>query len=380
VSAVSGPDSFLAEAMAEIAAQASDLQGSDRLAPGCVVDLDRRFAAIAADPDRLAREVEAGALSVPQSYRWRHGAVAPSSGPVSGSSQGLRRLARGAARRSISAARRVAGPRLRSLERQTLDRGGRAAESVFTRGQVTAEHARRLASSGGRSSRVDRVSPAGRSLPAPAPRTRGQSGSAAIGSDTPSLGASLVADWVLERIGRGPGGRVLHVECGEGALVRKMAALGYEVAGADPAAPPSEGIARAGALECLGAERRSSLDALILSGATEEVTPASARALAHLASRRLRAGGVVALVSCHPATHAESDPISSDLAVRHPLHPVTWCHLLAHYGFGEITVFDPSDSQPSGSQPSDSQPSEAPHTVAGGQLYGVAARLAGGNR
>ncbi|MGA8682460.1 MAG: hypothetical protein WB592_18425, partial [Acidimicrobiales bacterium] len=149
-------------------------------------------------------------------------------------------------------------------------------------------------------------------------------------------------DWALERLGRGSGGRVLHVECAEGGLVRRMAAVGYEATGADPAADTSESILRGGALERLGVERRSSLGGLVLSGVTEEVSPASARAIAHLASSRLRPGGVVVIVSAHPRRPSDDDPITSDLTRRRPLHPVTWCHLLARYGFGEITVFDPS--------------------------------------
>ena len=34
------------------------------------------------------------------------------------------------------------------------------------------------------------------------------------------------------------------------------------------------------------------------------------------------------------------DPVAADLASGRPMHPVTWCHLLAHYGLSELTMFD----------------------------------------
>jgi hypothetical protein len=144
----------------------------------------------------------------------------------------------------------------------------------------------------------------------------------------------------------------LHVECGEGGLVRRLATLGFDATGADPAAEPTDTILRGGALEHLGGERRSSLGGLVLSGVTEEVSPASARALAHLAASRLRDGGVVVVVSSHPIASVGADPITSDLALRHPLHPVTWCHLLARFGFREITVLDRAGGSGAGSSTS----------------------------
>jgi 2-polyprenyl-3-methyl-5-hydroxy-6-metoxy-1,4-benzoquinol methylase len=42
-------------------------------------------------------------------------------------------------------------------------------------------------------------------------------------------------DWITERLGRVPGGRVLHIECGDGALVRRLNEAGFRATGADPA-------------------------------------------------------------------------------------------------------------------------------------------------
>jgi hypothetical protein len=174
-----------------------------------------------------------------------------------------------------------------------------------------------------------------------------------IGASDPDRSTAALADWAVERIGRGPGGRVLHVECADGSLVRRMGALGFDAAGADPAAHTgSETIVRAGALERLATERRSSLGGLVLSGFTDAVSPASARAVAHLAAVQLQPSGIVVIVSAHPPRPEDGDPITSDLAVRRPLHPVTWCHLLARYGFGEITVSDAAGDLPGPAGPS----------------------------
>ena len=59
----------------------------------------------------------------------------------------------------------------------------------------------------------------------------------------------------------------------------RLAALGFDAAGADPEAAPSAAIRRAGPLERLRSERHS-LDGLILSGVTDDLTPATAHALA----------------------------------------------------------------------------------------------------
>ncbi|HXY43143.1 MAG TPA: hypothetical protein VEH29_03055 [Acidimicrobiales bacterium] len=363
---------IVADAISEVVAEADRLRASGRLPAGYEEDLDGRFAAVASDPEALARQVDGGALTRPQAYRFRQ---SDSAGRAqldvpAGGRRGLRqmaasashrslRTAEGVGRRGATAARRVAGPRLRSLQRQTLDQAGRLAEVLATRAQVSADHARRLASSGGSSSRLDRLLPGGRTLPPAPTRAAGSSGSARVGCSQPDTSAAALADWALERIGRGPGGRVLHVECADGGLVRRMAACGYDAAGADPAAVASGRIARGSALERLGAERRSSLGGLVVSGMTDQVSPASARAIAHLASSRLQSGGVVVIVSAHPRPPGGDDPITSDLSLRRPLHPVTWCHLLARYGFAEITVFDPAGTSAAG---------------APGALYAVAGR------
>jgi hypothetical protein len=366
------PEHDLVEvAIREILTAADAARVDGRLATGFEDELARTFESIARDPESLERAVEAGALSARQLYRSDH-ERAPSSWNAQGRREGpgvlagaarLSGAAKGISRRGVVALRRRVGPGLRSFERRTIDRAGRAAELLSTRGQVTADHARRIASSGRTSGRLARLSPSGRALPAGLGGSAGGPTSTTLGAPTTDSAVTVLEDWIVERIGRGPGGSVLHVECGDGALVRRLAEAGFEATGADAAAEASSGtITRASCVEHLGAQRRSSLGGLVLSGATERVSPASARALAHLSSTRLGEGGIAVLVSAHPDRVTDADPITSDLAVRRPMHPVTWCHLLARYGFSEITVFNPGDA---GGRPGD-----------GGVLYAIAATRA----
>ncbi len=359
----------MAAAISEILAEAAQLRDDGRVPAGRGLELDGRFAQIAADPEALAREVAAGALSEPQTYRFARTTVesqiqamstAEGGSGIAGASRRSLRRARGMSRRAAGLARRTAGPRLRAMERSTIDQAGRLAEAIATRGQVGADHGRRIATSGGSSRRLDRLSPGGRTLPSGSGPREGRSGSGLLGTGVQDASLTALADWAIGRLDRGPGGRVLHLECADGVLVQRLAMLGYQAKGADPAlGVVSASLARAGAIECLGGEKRACLGGLVLSGVTERVSPASARALAHLASSRLRRDGVVVVVSSHPGSRVD-DPIVSDLAVRRPLHPVTWCHLLARYGFGEITVFDPTGGQQT--------------SPIGEGIYGVAAR------
>jgi hypothetical protein len=356
----------VADALNEILQESERLAGLER-APAQTAELDKRWEEISRDVAGLARAVEAGALVKPQLYgaARRPTAGDPRSellgrgglrGVASGTARRSARAAKAVSRRGLGTARRVAGPRLRAIERRSVDEAGRVAELLATRGHVVADHALRVATSGGRSGRLDRVSPGGRVLPSGAGGPEA-SGSAALrpaaarsGSRQPDDSPDGIREearpgdlerWVLERLESCPPGAVLHVECGDGAFVADLIEAGHSAVGADPAAEAgSSKFARSGALECLGAQARHSLGGLVVSGATERVSPGSARALVHLASTRLRPGGIVVLVSAHPPAAGAGDPISADLLSRRPLHPVTWCHLLARFGFAEITVFD----------------------------------------
>ena len=163
--------------------------------------------------------------------------------------------------------------------------------------------------------------------------------------------------WVIERLsatarqdlGEVPA-VVLHAECGDGRVVAALTARGLDARGADPRAPVrSDGdtrIVAAGALEYLGATLSGTLDGLLLTGVVDRLRPGGGRALAQLAARCLAPGGVVVLVSTRPEAVVAVDPVAADLAHGRPLHPVTWCHLLARYGLSVLATFEPDASEP----------------------------------
>ena len=317
-------DGLLDKALGEIEAAAGELRAGGSLSPGFEEELDRAWDDLAADPAALEPGRPAAS---PGCTTGPAGALPPN---------GARRLLL-AARRSgpVAArrARRAAGPRLRAAGRAATEVVGRAGEAAATLGQVETDRARRFAASSGPLRRLSRLSPSARAF---GPSWR----------QTAAVPPLELEEWVVGRLGEPPGGALaLHVECGDGHLLAALVALGFEVEGADPgasmAAPGGEeGVVRAGALEFLGRHRRASLDALVLSAVTERLRPSTARALVHLASTRLRGGGHIAVLSALPDAVAGDDPVASDLGQGRPLHPVTWCHLLARYGFSEITVHD----------------------------------------
>jgi len=143
---------------------------------------------------------------------------------------------------------------------------------------------------------------------------------------------------------------VLHAECGDGGVVEALAARGLDARGADPRsrarADGDTRIVSAGALEYLGATSSGTLDGLLLTGVVDHLRPGEGRALAQLAARCLAPGGVVVLVSARPDAVVAIDPVAADLARGRPLHPVTWCHLLARYGLSVLAIFEPDSSEP----------------------------------
>jgi hypothetical protein len=275
-------------------------------------------------------------------------ALVTARGPESGSGDpiaglagrmGLSQLRRQAA----AMARRRLGPSFRRLERRAAVGATRLGEALSIRVHVTADHLERLAARSPRASRV---------LSAARP---GESASVA-GTMHPSIEGPLLA-WVVERLSAAvpngaqeAAGLVLHAECGDGRVVEALAARGFQARGADPgAAARADGDSRivaAGALEYLGATVSGTLDGLLLTGVVDRLRPGDGRVLAQLAARCLAPGGVVVLVSARPEAVVALDPVAADLAHRRPLHPVTWCHLLARYGLSVLAVFEPETSEP----------------------------------
>jgi hypothetical protein len=247
-------------------------------------------------------------------------------------------------RQATTMARRALGPSFRRLERRAAIGVARAGEAASTWMHVTADHLERLAASSPRASRI---------LSAARP---GESATSAAAAVHPSIEGPLLA-WVLERLSAAASGQaravpalVLHAECGDGRVVEALAALGLDARGADPDAPvradANARIVAAGTLEFLGATLSGTFDGILLTGVVDRLRPGGGRALAQLAARCLSPGGVVVLVSTRPEVVVAIDPVAADLAHGRPLHPVTWCHLLARYGLSVLATFEPDASEP----------------------------------
>jgi SAM-dependent methyltransferase len=318
------------EVVAEIQAQVRELRARGLVPPGLEDELDECFEEVAEASLDASRSVTAG--------EFRIGDVHSIAGLVSSfKSEEL-------FRRATVLARRRLGPSLRRLERRSALGVSRVGQAASIRAQVTADHLERLAA---------RSAIASGALSA---ALRRQLTHSATRTTHPEIEGPLLA-WVLERLSgatpqeaREAPGVVLHAECGDGRIVEALAARGLDARGADPSWPVrasgEANIVAAGALEYLGATQGDTFDGLLLTGVVDRMRPGAARALAQLAARCLAPGGVVVLVSARPEVVVAMDPVAADLAPGRPLHPVTWCHLLARYGLSELAVFEPDASEP----------------------------------
>ncbi|MGH9128473.1 MAG: methyltransferase domain-containing protein [Acidimicrobiales bacterium] len=169
------------------------------------------------------------------------------------------------------------------------------------------------------------------------PGTPGPAGGAALARQAD---ISIWLPLVLDRLGEAKG-RVLHVECGDGWLLRALAAHGLDAYGVDPgaSAPDPSGLEfwPDDALGHLGAVADAGLAGLVLSGVVEDVSPARARRLAGLAAAKLGPGGRLVLISADPSSDSAAPSPAADLAGGCSPHPATWQHLLASAGLA-ITV------------------------------------------
>ncbi|HZU73255.1 MAG TPA: methionine biosynthesis protein MetW [Acidimicrobiales bacterium] len=145
-------------------------------------------------------------------------------------------------------------------------------------------------------------------------------------------------------------GRVLHVECGDGALLRALAGAGLDAYGVDPRGPLVDAAVASGLdawpddpLDHLSATADASLGGLVLSGCVDRLGLAGQRRLAALAAARVAPGGRLALVGIHPE-HFRSlaGDLEADLAPGRPLSAVTWAHLLGRAGFSYVAILPPA--------------------------------------
>jgi hypothetical protein len=136
-------------------------------------------------------------------------------------------------------------------------------------------------------------------------------------------------------------GRVLHTECGNGALLTPLSEAGADVYGVEPVERLVVAASQAGldvraddAIEHLRALPDGSLGGLILSGATDALPLGDVLELADRAGMVVKPGGTTIVISAGPP----SDPIIADLSPGRPLHAETWVHLLSGRGYEKATV------------------------------------------
>jgi hypothetical protein len=144
----------------------------------------------------------------------------------------------------------------------------------------------------------------------------------------------------------GVGGRVLHVECGNGSLVDALLSAGVDAYGVEPDERAIESAVERGLdvrsesmLGHLEVVADEALAGLVLSGSVQWLHPNQRSRLVDLIGSRLAVDGVLVIHSSTPESWlAGGSPLVSDLAPGRPLHAETWGHLLAPRGFGPATV------------------------------------------
>ncbi|HUY63498.1 MAG TPA: methionine biosynthesis protein MetW [Acidimicrobiales bacterium] len=154
------------------------------------------------------------------------------------------------------------------------------------------------------------------------------------------------AERLTEVLGAGPGGRVLHAECGDGSLLGALGQAAVDAYGIDPGTAAADRAVAAGFdvrrdevaghLGALGTDR---LGGLVLSAVVDRASMAERRRLLRLAELTLVPGGLLAVVGIEPdAWLATVGPVVADLAPGRPLHAETWVHLVGRLGFTDVEV------------------------------------------
>jgi len=147
-------------------------------------------------------------------------------------------------------------------------------------------------------------------------------------------------------------GRVLHAECGSGALLRSLVDAGVDAYGVEPRGPLVDAAAAGGLeawpddpVEHLSAVAEGYLAGLVLSGCVDRLALPRQRRLIELAAAKLAPGAPLILIATHPAAWATAvPPLEVDLAPGRPLHPTTWAHLLGASRFTDVAVEDGGDT------------------------------------
>jgi hypothetical protein len=136
--------------------------------------------------------------------------------------------------------------------------------------------------------------------------------------------------------------RVLHAECGDGAIVVALQEASVDAYGVDPRGDAASladdrgaEVRTMAAIDHLRAVPAGALGGLVLSGCVERLAVGDLVELVDLAARSLAPGAPVVLVSRAPDS-PDLDPIAVDLAPGRPLHPETWAFLFGRNSFDDV--------------------------------------------
>jgi SAM-dependent methyltransferase len=148
-------------------------------------------------------------------------------------------------------------------------------------------------------------------------------------------------DLALKALAPAPG-RVLHAECGDGALLVALVDAGVDAYGADPrpdaarvADEHGADVRSLGALEHVRSVPAAALGGLVLSGCVERCAVGDLVELVDQAARVLAPGAPIVVISRLPDP-GHADPIAADLSPGRALHPETWAFLLGRARFEAI--------------------------------------------
>ena len=140
--------------------------------------------------------------------------------------------------------------------------------------------------------------------------------------------------------------RVVHAECGNGALLDALVGAGIDAYGVDPrldAARVSDAhrleARTEEALEHLQSIPAGELGGIVLSGCVDTLVLGDKIELVDQATRCLAEGGALIVIGRDPkATTNEADEIALDLAPGRPLHAATWAHLVTRAGCADVVT------------------------------------------
>jgi hypothetical protein len=142
--------------------------------------------------------------------------------------------------------------------------------------------------------------------------------------------------------------RVVHADCGDGALLVALTDSGVDAYGTDPrdsaasqADPRGIEVRRDEALEHLRSVPDGALGGVVLSGAVDRLTLGDQLELVHHAVRVLAPAAPLVLIGRNPdAWRRARSPIAADLSPGRPLHVRTWVHLLASEPVRDVVCRD----------------------------------------